>query len=136
MWILGLSVGFLALVVVAWWRGSVLARVAAVGLALAMFIFCQPVPYRALRRAVEVPDSARVTINPLTQQPATPYESGLFTMYEATRRDVAQDIDFRFLAVGVLAVLALVPGRRSRGTAGDTTSAAAALGGSADEGAA
>lgn len=136
MWMLGLSVGFLALVVVAWWRGSVLARVAAVGLALAMFSFCQPSPYRALRRAVEVPDSARVTSDILTQRPTTPYESGLLTMYEAVRLDVAQDIDFRFLAVGVLAVLALVPGRRSRGTTDDTAIAAAALGGSTCEGAA
>lgn len=119
MWLAGLSVVFLALILVAWWYSSLVTRLAAVCFALALFVFCQPIPYRALRRAADLPDSARVTRNLWTNQPATPYESGLFTMYQAAARDVEQDIDLRYLAVGVLAVLAVVPGRRSRHATGD-----------------
>lgn len=114
MWMLGLSTGFLLLVFVAWWRASVLARLAAVGLAIGMYFFSQPGPYRALRRAALLPDTARVTTNLWTRRPATPYESGMFTMYEMVKEDVEQDADFRFLAVGILTILALVPGRRPR----------------------
>ena len=110
--IVTVSIG--ALVVLAWQRPSLPLRVAVVAVALLIFVWSTPSPYRALRHVAELPDSAHVTENLWAHGPTTSFESGVFTMYRETQRDFAMDARYRLLAVASLAVLAVLPLRSHR----------------------
>lgn len=114
MWLAGLSIAFLTLLLLATLRRSMLARIAAVALALGVLVFASPNEYRALRRTVSLPAGDRVTTDYWTHRSASPYESGIFTMYREARRDAEQDATYRYLAVASLAVFAAVPARSPR----------------------
>ncbi len=118
MWTLGLAVLFLALFAIEWWFASPIIHVLAVGVTLALLLFSAPMPYRALRRAVEMPPVTQNFWRP--EQAATPFQSGIFTMYEAITRDIAMDARERTLGVCALTWLTISPllwRRRSSGGA-------------------
>jgi hypothetical protein len=104
-----LSAAFLLLLLHAWLRGSALSRLAGVGLALGVLLFASPNLYRALRRTALLSERERVVSNLWTRQPASPFESGMFTMYREAQIDFEQDEEYRYLAVAALAALAAVP---------------------------
>jgi hypothetical protein len=64
---------------------------------------------RALRRTARLSERERVVSNLWTGQPASPFESGMFTMYREAQLDFEQDEEYRYLAVAALAALAAVP---------------------------
>jgi hypothetical protein len=111
-WILGLAFVFLVLIIFEWRDRSGVFRVLTLCLALGVFWFALPSPYRALRRAVTLPPVTQDLWNPT--QKATEFRSGVFTMYEAIRHDSEMGAWERALSLGVLTWLALNPALRRR----------------------
>ena len=103
-----------ALIIWDYVRRSAVARVGATLLAVSLLLFSAPKPYRALRRAADLPPEERVAVNLWTKKPATEFESGMFTLYQKVVEDFEIDRQWRQLGVGVLVVLALTPIVRRR----------------------
>ena len=99
---------FAVLLVIDWTRGSWVARAGAVVLALVVLSFSQPIPGRAARRALSVPKAERVLRLP-NWGPLSDYTSGVMTMRQAMREDMAIGANGRRLGVGVLVWLSVSP---------------------------
>lgn len=97
--------------VIQWKRGSRMARVGAVVLALALWNFSQPIAHRAARTVTGLPRTDRV-LEVRNWGPLDDYHSGVLTMERAMVRDMALGADARHLSIGVLVWLALIPSFR------------------------
>jgi hypothetical protein len=120
IWTLGLAVLFLALFAIEWWFASRIVHVLAVGASVALLLFSRPMPYRALRRAVEMSPVTHNLWRP--EKGATPFQSGIFTMYEAITRDIAMNARERGLALSALTWLTISPFLWRRRSSGGTQS--------------
>ncbi len=83
-------------------------RLAAALMALVVWMSLQPLPTRAARRALAMPDSQRVTQRS-NGDPLSGYDSGVRTMEQAVAEDIALEANERLLAVAVLLWLACSP---------------------------
>jgi|ERR1041385_529487 hypothetical protein len=106
-WTLGIALAFLVLLFFEWRMKSRILRLLAIVMALGVFGFSTPSPYRALRHAVE---REHVTQNLwVPERRATEFESGLFTMYQAMVDDTEMGARDRAVSFGVLTWLAFSP---------------------------
>lgn len=67
-----------------------------------------------VRHTADLPDSAHEAQNLWTHRPATPFESGMFTMYREVLLDFNMDSSYRLLALVSLSLLAVLPMRAPR----------------------
>jgi hypothetical protein len=118
-WTLAFAVTFLVLLVFEWRTRSRLLRLLTIVMALGLFGFSIPNPYRALRHAMV---RERVTQNILrSDHQPTEFESGLFTMYRAMQDDIEIGAWDRAVSFGALTWLAFSPLlRRGDQRAGDS----------------
>lgn len=90
-------------------------RIAAAVLALVVWLFAQPLPHGAARRAIAAQPAERVT-RIANGPPLSEYASGVLTMEDAVVEDMKADDNVRLLSLGVLVWLACSPVfRRGRG---------------------
>ena len=105
--IFALTFTFLILLVLEWRSRSRLFRVLALIMALGLFWFSRPIPYRELRYAMERAPVTQNLWDP--QRKATPFESGLFTMYQEAQDDTDGQALYGALSFATLTWLALSP---------------------------
>lgn len=119
-WFLGVATVFLLLLGLEWKYRLRSVRVGTAVLAIVMFLFSQPNPHAAWRRAISTPAEQRVTVWPGRDgERLSDYQSGVFTMYQAVADNAAGYARERRLGVAVLFWLACTPGlRRVRPAAG------------------
>ena len=107
IWTLAIAFVFLVLVVLEWRSRSRTIRALTLCIALGLFWFARPIPYRALRTAVELEPVTQDLWNP--SQKTTEFRSGLFTMFKAIQQDWRIGESERVLSLGLLTWLALNP---------------------------
>lgn len=108
-----LALVFAVLLGVEWRYRLRSVRITAAVLALASWLFAQPLSDRAARRVIAAPMAERVTRTP-DGTPLSDYESGVLTMEEAVVEDVMMGASVRLLSVGALLWLACSPVFRRR----------------------
>jgi hypothetical protein len=103
-----LAVAFAVLLGFEWRYRLKSLRLGAAVLALGVWVFAQPVPHRATRRAIAMPPTERVT-HIVEGDTLSEYVIGVLTMAQAVSDDAKPGASSRLLALGVLLWLACSP---------------------------
>lgn len=106
------SLIFVFLLALEWWRGGRAVRVGTVLFALVVLGFAQPIPYRAMRRTIDLPRAERDTTFGVGGRRLSEYESGVMTMMRMVMVDGEIGAYARAVALGVLVWLAVSPAFR------------------------
>ena len=106
-WTLAIALVLLILLVFEWWSRSRPLRFLTIVVALVVFWDSTPVPYRALRGAMDRKPVTQNLWNP--ERKATEFESGVFTMYQSILDDFEFGAWRRAISFATLTLLALTP---------------------------
>src|SRR5258707_10187903 len=100
----------LALLIIEWWRRSILARLAALVLALFQLSLSEPDGMSARRAVLLLPRERRVlTVGPSPTETLSDYQSGVLTMDEALAREYWFLYPHRVMSRSTLVWLVLAP---------------------------
>ena len=102
-----LALVFAALLGLEWRYHLKSVRLGTAALALGVWLFVQPNPTRAARRALDTPPAERVT--EIAGTPLSEYAIGVRTMEQAAGDDAMMFVTDRLMSVGVLFWLACSP---------------------------
>ena len=121
------AVSLVILLGLEWRYRSRAVRTVATAFALAVIVLAPAMPWRAARRALDLPAAERLHTWP-GGRPVSEYESGVLTMHRAVVADIQVGAKARMVGVGALVWLAVSPALRGLRRSGGLARAAQAEG--------